>query len=125
MQVICLFAMMGASFVWLDSNVVLCRSVFIFYLFYADVFCLMDTFFFFLRIRRPPSSPLFPYTPLFRSHDPYPSASCFTSRTTPLGPRITRDSWRGGTVVYLRAYTSIGSSPQWSGWKCDRTTWVT
>src|SRR5260370_9621627 len=29
------------------------------------------TFFFFLMIRRPPRSTLFPYTTLFRSHDPY------------------------------------------------------
>src|SRR6266705_2316749 len=59
------------------------------------------------------------------SHGPYPSARFFTSRTTPGGPRITSGSRRGGTVVYLRAYTSIGSSPQWSGWKCDRITCVT
>src|SRR2546422_711784 len=59
------------------------------------------------------------------SHGPYPSASFFTRRTTPGGPRTTSGSVRGGTVVYLRAYTSIGSSPQWSGWKCDTITWVT
>src|SRR5712692_1203306 len=60
-----------------------------------------------------------------KSHGPYPSASCFTSRTTPRGPKITSGSLRAGTVVCLRAYTSIGSSPQWSGWKCDKITCVT
>src|SRR6266540_3994174 len=59
------------------------------------------------------------------SQGPYPSASALTSRTTPGGPRITSGSLRGGAVVYLRAYTNIGSSPQWSGWKCERITWVT
>src|SRR5476651_2767702 len=29
-------------------------------------------FFFFLMIRRPPRSTLFPYTTLFRSHEPHP-----------------------------------------------------
>src|SRR5256885_13152148 len=36
---------------------------------FASKDCLGDLFFFFLRIRRPPISPLFPYTPLFRSED--------------------------------------------------------
>src|SRR2546427_1537708 len=57
------------------------------------------------------------------SHSPSPSASVFTSRTTPGGPRMTSGSCRGGTVVYFSAYTSIGSSAQWSGWKWDKTTW--
>src|SRR5205823_308024 len=52
------------------------------------------------------------------------AASLLSSRTTPGGPRITMGSWRAGTAVYLSAYTSIGSSPQWSGWKCDSTTCV-
>src|SRR2546422_10660733 len=49
------------------------------------------------------------------SQGPYPSASALISRTTPGGPRITSGSSRAGTVVDLRAYTSIGNSPQWSG----------
>src|SRR2546430_13513437 len=63
-------------------------------------------------IRRPPNSTLFPNTPLSQSssHGPYPGASALTSRTTPGGPRMTSGSCRAGTVVYLRAYTSIGSS---------------
>src|SRR2546429_6980266 len=42
-----------------------------------------DFFFFFLMMRHPPSSPLFPYPPLFRS----PSRSCpgTTSRSAPRG----------------------------------------
>src|SRR6267142_6298697 len=42
--------------------------------FFANV-CLIlfiDLFFFFLMIRRPPRSTLFPYTTLFRSHDTPP-----------------------------------------------------
>ena len=38
---------------------------------------------------------------------------------------MTSGSCRGGAVVYFSAYTSIGSSAQWSGWKWDSTTWVT
>src|SRR5213080_2455212 len=48
------------------------------------------------------------------SQSPYAGASVLSSRTTPGGPRTTSGSRRGGTVVYLSAYTSIGSSPQWS-----------
>src|SRR5256885_2329363 len=32
--------------------------------------CMLSLFFFFLMIRRPPRSTLFPYTTLFRSHRP-------------------------------------------------------
>src|SRR2546426_9325997 len=32
--------------------------------------CLLHSLFFFLMIRRPPRSTLFPYTTLFRSHEP-------------------------------------------------------
>src|SRR2546422_6332064 len=42
-------------------------------------------YFFFLRIRRPPRSTLFPYTTLFRSRDPGVGLSCHTSRTDPVG----------------------------------------
>src|SRR2546429_9760333 len=35
--------------------------------FYISSFCLVFLFFFFLMIRRPPRSTLFPYTTLFRS----------------------------------------------------------
>src|SRR5438552_18868652 len=40
-----------------------CRSLFT----HLRLFVLFDTFFFFLMIRRPPRSTLFPYTTLFRS----------------------------------------------------------
>src|SRR5262249_59674149 len=39
-------------------------------------FCLYSHFFFFLMIRRPPRSTLFPYTTLFRSRD-RPDVSCW------------------------------------------------
>src|ERR1043166_10170237 len=39
------------------------------------LFCMRRAllFFFFLMIRRPPRSTLFPYTTLFRSHEPHPA----------------------------------------------------
>src|SRR2546430_15624021 len=44
-------------------------------------------FFFFLMIRRPPRSPLFPYTPLFRSILSRPPAASTLPRTyNPAGP---------------------------------------
>src|SRR5471032_3445118 len=46
-------------------------------------------FFFFLMIRRPPRSTLFPYTTLFRSP---PSGPCGTSPWNGCGPRPTRRS---------------------------------
>src|SRR2546430_9050304 len=54
-------------------------------------FPIRSLFFFFLMIRRPPRSTLFPYTTLFRSRTP-PSRhrSCPSSRATcpcPIGPR--------------------------------------
>src|SRR5262245_64729476 len=36
-------------------------------LYFALAFCVFDTMFFFVMIRRPPRSTLFPYTTLFRS----------------------------------------------------------
>src|SRR3712207_7298216 len=49
-------------------------------------------FFFFLMIRRPPRSTLFPYTTLFRSSPPSPSpASCACSR--PSATASTCPSW--------------------------------
>src|ERR1039457_3938711 len=64
---------------WLSTCMVIARQIIVLYLPPARVtslvirapqalpyFCL-DFFFFFLMIGRPPKSPLFPYTPLFRS----------------------------------------------------------
>src|SRR5256885_16327650 len=39
-----------------------------------DLMALLSRFFFFLMIRRPPRSTLFPYTTLFRSDDPHAGA---------------------------------------------------
>src|ERR1039457_4679070 len=36
---------------------------------FTSLSCVKDPFFFFLMIRRPPRSTLFPYTTLFRSHE--------------------------------------------------------
>src|SRR2546422_5771151 len=43
----------------------------------------MDSFFFFLMIRRPPRSTLFPYTTLFRSQEPPMIVTVFRSRIMP------------------------------------------
>src|SRR3712207_6875013 len=42
--------------------------------------CVMRVYFFFLMIRRPPRSTLFPYTTLFRSHPDGCSARCSGGR---------------------------------------------
>src|SRR5438046_10232912 len=47
-------------------------------LFLPSLFC-TSTFFFFLMIRRPPRSTLFPYTTLFRSQTSGPSMRCHAS----------------------------------------------
>src|SRR3990172_11461457 len=47
------------------------------------MFCYWVLIFFFLMIRRPPRSTLFPYTTLFRSHGP-PSATTTTILPRPL-----------------------------------------
>src|SRR5215469_17608111 len=46
-------------------------------------------FFFFLMIRRPPRSTLFPYTTLFRSGGRCPSTRCIAGRTGPSTPATT------------------------------------
>src|ERR1017187_10902658 len=46
-------------------------------------------FFFFLMIRRPPRSTLFPYTTLFRSASPRSTASCRPTASR-ASPRLTR-----------------------------------
>src|SRR3712207_8260851 len=43
--------------------------------------------FFFLMIRRPPRSTLFPYTTLFRSQEPYSVAACIVA-LCPEAPRL-------------------------------------
>src|SRR5215813_4200902 len=47
----------------------------------------MDLSFFFLMIRRPPRSTLFPYTTLFRSHSAAPRAGGAPAYSSPLSPR--------------------------------------
>src|SRR5437016_7965293 len=61
-------------------------------MFYTSCYCSISyllSFFFFLMIRRPPRSTLFPYTTLFRSQPPV-RASCR------LSPRARRGPWRAG-----------------------------
>src|SRR2546425_10074849 len=50
--------------------------------------CLYAFFFFFLMIRRPPRSTLFPYTTLFRSHDPNSTLSRDGDRQARFGHRV-------------------------------------
>src|SRR5712675_3230219 len=53
-------------------------------LFHADRFILFCSLFFFLMIRRPPRSTLFPYTTLFRS---WPRGTMTRPRWSPSTPR--------------------------------------
>src|SRR2546430_9029542 len=60
--------------------------------------------FFFLMIRRPPRSTLFPYTTLFRSHviaDRITRASCFVCRD--VGDALTLARWIGERVGEMRS----------------------
>src|SRR5882757_7583842 len=50
--------------------------------------------FFFLMIRRPPRSTLFPYTTLFRSCSPEPGATSPRRRCRPGGETVGRPTWR-------------------------------
>src|SRR6266704_5307904 len=62
------------------------------FLFYCYRYSLLHLFFFFLMIRRPPRSTLFPYTTLFRS---FPQATHGVCR--PRGPRYKRRRDRKST----------------------------
>src|SRR2546422_1836494 len=62
-------------------------------------------FFFFLMIRRPPRSTLFPYTTLFRSQQPHD----VLERHALAAPRITDDDQRLA-VPYLETLVIIGYS---------------
>src|SRR5579859_2804546 len=60
--------------------------VFVFFILFCHLICV---FFFFLMIRRPPRSTLFPYTTLFRSHDSAPGGriqGSYGARRAPSGP---------------------------------------
>src|SRR5256885_12310179 len=48
----------------------------------------MSSLFFFLMIRRPPRSTLFPYTTLFRSHGPKGVGGLWVRKGTPLAPQL-------------------------------------
>src|SRR5258708_29120361 len=62
-------------------------------------------FFFFLMIRRPPRSTLFPYTTLFRSW----ASTCATSPPRPRWPR--RSSWPWARPARSEEHTSELQSP--------------
>src|SRR3989475_3471524 len=51
-------------------------------------------FFFFLMIRRPPRSTLFPYTTLFRSHSMGVRVNETTPETRMAAPIVTANSWK-------------------------------
>src|SRR3712207_8727933 len=59
-----------------------------------------DTYFFFLMIRRPPRSTLFPYTTLFRS---YTGSSCFE---TPTVIGCSRMPWPPARIIPFTAASS-------------------
>src|SRR3712207_8288191 len=56
----------------------------------------LSCFFFFLMIRRPPRSTLFPYTTLFRSPEPQPQGPPGVDRGEPPAPRRRRGAGRRG-----------------------------
>src|SRR6267143_3863504 len=60
----------------MSTVIIKCESVV-----HSRPLCLFFSFFFFLMIRRPPRSTLFPYTTLFRSHRGLPP--CRPSRPVP------------------------------------------
>src|SRR3712207_8373105 len=61
---------------------------------------------FFLMIRRPPRSTLFPYTTLFRSH----CVECFTSLGEHASDRLARSSAHRPFVLgHVRQYTRLGT----------------
>src|SRR2546425_5947313 len=66
-------------------------------------------FFFFLMIRRPPRSTLFPYTTLFRSCSSTVAASASTSSLRPLvDPPIARTAPSARAVVSRSSHSSTG-----------------
>src|SRR5256886_13009259 len=80
---------------------------------------LRDFFFFFLMIRRPPNSPLFPYPTLFRSHlvaegwSPATPAGGVEANLLDIGYGGTSDFARAAGSVkgaMLLAYTDLGST---------------
>src|SRR2546425_9125272 len=62
--------------------------------------------FFFLMIRRPPRSTLFPYTTLFRSSQPNPSEPCRW-----LTGMVYRPSCRSNASTTLNVTSSVASGP--------------
>src|SRR5438105_9990066 len=73
------------------------------------LFRVMFSTFFFLMIRRPPRSTLFPYTTLFRS-----SAGGYAAVTTDMGTAPDPDSGVGNREVWKdRKSTRLNSSHEW------------
>src|SRR5256885_16362008 len=66
-------------------------------------------FFFFLMIRRPPRSTLFPYTTLFRSGNP--SSEGDWAPVTAYLQRRYRQAWHGGSLGRSEEHTSELQSP--------------
>src|SRR2546429_1628910 len=75
---------------------------------YADVSCLL--FFFFLMIRRPPRSTLFPYTTLFRSEN---EAEEKPAVHFPL-PQISRSPRRNAAASGVAADWKNGKAHRWT-----------
>src|SRR2546426_12540495 len=85
--------------------------VFLFLLLLCLLLSFLLFFFFFLMIRRPPRSPLFPYTPLFRSYTAMPRArpaGGAVPQPALLAARLSAPRWRGALLSRSRRY-SYGS----------------
>src|SRR5205809_8042792 len=65
----------------MDDNIVASYLRLLLKLYFLDSTYMVAYFFFFLMIRRPPRSTLFPYTTLFRSLPPSPTKSSNLSET--------------------------------------------
>src|SRR5262245_66465564 len=72
------------------------------YLLFSFVFFLYSLFFFFLMIRRPPRSTLFPYTTLFRSRITYPAWVSSWAVSFPRGVAASRSEEHTSELQSLR-----------------------
>src|SRR2546430_13286750 len=80
--------------------------MFVFFLLYPSKY-LSLFFFFFLMIRRPPRSTLFPYTTLFRSHEPELHVGLDVGRL-PVGLRLLGAGDRVGAAGGVVAHRALG-----------------
>src|SRR5258708_39480259 len=80
---------------------------------FIQVYTLFDLLLFFLMIRRPPRSTLFPYTTLFRSLLPDRAGlASLPLRSTSYLPKGNGDSWKRSPLTRDRQSTRLNSSHQ-------------